>query len=94
MIKGEWVQRDWLTTTGVVQETLRDGQEIVLTVLKGTDGSFDSVILKVQKQNGETRLIYREPLVILERLKGKSTPKVQERNTCMFIQCLLERFHL
>ena len=92
MIKGEWVERDWLTATGVVQETLRDGQEIVLTVLKGTDGSFfDSVILKVQKQNGETRLIYREPLVILERLKGKNTPsKVQERNTHVFIQHLLE----
>ena len=95
MIEGEWVERDWLTATGVVQETLRDGQETILTVLKGSDGSFlDSVILKVQKQNGETQLIYREPLVILVRLKGKNTPsKVQERNTHVFIQCLLERFH-
>ena len=96
MIEGEWVERDWLAATGVVQETLRDGQETILTVLKGTYGSFlDSVILKVQKQNGETQLIYREPLVILERLKGKNTPsEVQERNTHMFIQCLLERFRL
>ena len=96
MIEGEWVERDWLTAMGVVQETLRDGQETILTVLKGTDGSFlDSIILKVQKWNGETRLIYREPLVILERLKGKNTPsKVQERNTHVFIQCLLERFCL
>ena len=54
MIKGEWVEQDWLTATGVVQETLRDGQEIVLTVLKGTDRSFfDSVILKVQKWKGK-----------------------------------------
>ena len=89
MIKGEWVERDWLTAMGVA---LRDGQEIVLTVLKGTDGSFfNSVILKVQKQNGETWLIYRESLVILERLKGKNTPsEVQERNTHVFIQRLLE----
>ena len=87
MIKGEWVEQDWLTAIGVVQETLRDRQEIVLTVLKGTDGSFfDSVISKVQKQNGETRLIYREPLVILERLKGKKTPHQRfkkETLTCL-----------
>ena len=44
MIEGEWVERDWLAAMGVVQETLRDGQETILTVLKGTDGSFlDSV---------------------------------------------------
>ena len=58
--------------TGMVVDALIDGQEIILASFKGTDGSFkDTAILRVQKQNGETCLIYREPWVILEKLRGK-----------------------
>ena len=72
MVKGKWVEKEWLTMTGMVVDALIDGQEIILASFKGTDGFFwDTAILRVQKWNGETCLIYREPWVILEKLKGK-----------------------
>ena len=72
MVKGKWVEKEWLTMTGMVADALIDGQEIILASLKGTVGSFwDAAILRVQKWNGETYLIYREPQVILEKLRGK-----------------------
>ena len=72
MVKGKWVEKEWLTMTGMVADALIDSQEIILASFKGTDGLFwDATILRVQKQNGETCLIYREPRVILEQLRGK-----------------------
>ena len=72
MVKGKWVEKKWLTMTGMVADTLTDGQEIILASFKGTDGLFqDAAILRVQKQNGETCLIYREPQVMLETLRAK-----------------------
>ena len=66
------MEQEWLTITGAVADAITDGQEIVYTSYKGTDGSFkDAEILQVKKWNGETHLIYREPQVILEKLKGK-----------------------
>ena len=72
MVEGKWVEKEWLTITGMVADALTDGQEIILASFKGTDGSFrDAAILRVQKQNGKTCLIYSEPKVILEKLRGK-----------------------
>ena len=62
LVDGREVEQEWLTITGVVADALIDGQEIIYTSYKGTDGSFkDSEILQVKKWNGETCLIYREP---------------------------------
>ena len=62
MIEGKEVEQEWLTITGVAADALTDGQEIIFTSYKGTDGSFrDAEILKVKKWNGGTHLIYREP---------------------------------
>ena len=72
MIEGKEVEQIWLTITGVAADALTYGQEIIFTSYKGTDGSFrDAEILQVKKWNGETCLIYREPQVVLERLRGK-----------------------
>ena len=72
LVDGKEVEQEWLTITGVVADALIDGQEIIYTSYKGTDGSFkDAEILQVKKRDGETRLIYREPRVILEKLRGK-----------------------
>ena len=72
MIGGKWVEKEWLTVTEMAVDILTDGQEIILASFKGTDGSFhNAAILRVQKQNGKTCLIYREPRVILEKLRGK-----------------------
>ena len=66
------MEQEWLTITGVVADALTDDQEIIYTSYKGTDGSFkDAEILQVKKQNAKTHLIYREPQVILEKLRGK-----------------------
>ena len=66
------MEQEWLTITGVVADALTDGQEIIYTSKKGTDGSFkDAEILQVKKLNGETCLAYRELQVILEKLRGK-----------------------
>ena len=71
-IQGEWVEKEWLTITGVVVDALVDGEEIILASFKRSDGLlWDTTILTVQKRSGETCLIYREPLVILEKLRGK-----------------------
>ena len=67
MIEGKEVEQEWLTIRGVVADALTDGQEIIFTSYKGTDGSFRDV----KKWNRETCLIYREPHMILERLRGK-----------------------
>ena len=57
---------------GVVVDALVDGEEIILASFKRSDGSlWDAFILTIQKRSRETRLIYREPLVILEKLRGK-----------------------
>ena len=73
MIEGKEVEQEWLTITGVAADALTDGQEIIFTSYKGTDGSFrDAEILQVKKWNGGTCLIYREPRVILEKLGGKN----------------------
>ena len=62
LVNGREVEQEWLTITGVVADALIDGQEIIYTSYKGTDGSFkDAEILQVKKWNGETCLIYREP---------------------------------
>ena len=61
MIKGEEGEQEWLTITAVVVDALTDGQEIIYTSYKSTDGSFrDAEILQVKKQDGETHLLYRE----------------------------------
>ena len=71
-IQGEWVERKWLTITGVVVDALVEGEEIILASFKRSVGSLqDATILTVQKRSGETCLIYRKPVVILERLRGK-----------------------
>ena len=71
-LQGEWVEKEWLTIMGVVVDVLVDGEEIILASFKRSDGSLrDATILTVQKRSGKTRLIYREPLVILEKLRGK-----------------------
>ena len=68
-IQGEWVEKKWLTIMGVVVDALVEEEEIILASFKRSDGSLpDAAILTIQKRSGETCLIYREPLVILERL--------------------------
>ena len=68
MIEGKEVEQEWLTITGVAADALTDGQEISFTSYKGTDGSFRGVeIIQVEKWNGGTHLIYREPRVILNK---------------------------
>ena len=72
LVEGKEVEQEWLTITGVVADALTDGQEIIYTSYKGTDGSSkDAEILQVKKWNGETHLIYREPRMILEKFRGK-----------------------
>ena len=72
MIEGKEVEQEWLTIIGVAADALTDGQEIIFTSYKGTDGSFRDVeILQVKKWSRGTCLIYREPRVILEKLRGK-----------------------
>ena len=72
MIEGKEMEQEWLTITGVAADALTDDQETIFTSYNGTDGSFRDVeILQVKKWNGETHLIYREPRVILEKLRGK-----------------------
>ena len=57
-IQGEWVEKEWLTITGVVVDTLVEGEEIILASFKRSDGSLrDAAILTVQKRSGETHLI-------------------------------------
>ena len=49
MIEGKEVEQEWLTITGVTADALTDGQEIIFTSYKGTDGSFkDTEILQVK----------------------------------------------
>ena len=63
---------EWLTLTGVVAGALIDSQELVYKAHRGSDGSFKgAAILQVEKRDGETCLIHREPLVVMEKLKGK-----------------------
>ena len=72
MIDGKQIERDWLKVTGMAVDALVDGEEIILAMFRGIDGSLcDSVILRVQKRDGETTLIYWEPLVVLTKLRGK-----------------------
>ena len=71
MTQSRGVDKEWLTITGVVTDTLIDGQEIIYTSYQKSDGSFKgTTILQVKKQSGETRLIHREPQVMLEKLRG------------------------
>ena len=59
MIDGKQIERDWLKVTGMAVDALVDGEEIILAMFRGIDRSLhDSVILRVQKRDGETRLIY------------------------------------
>ena len=59
MIDGKQIERDWLKVTGMEVDALVDGEEIILAMFRGIDGSLhDSVILRVQKKDGETHLIY------------------------------------
>ena len=52
IIRGEEVEQEWLTVTGVVADALTDGQEVIHTWYKKVDGSFqDAEILQVKKQN-------------------------------------------
>ena len=49
MIEGKEVEQEWLTITGVAADALTDGQEIIYTSYKGTDGSFrDAEIFQVK----------------------------------------------
>ena len=50
IIRGEEVEQEWLTVTGVVADALTDGQEVIYTLYKKVDGSFlDAEILQVKK---------------------------------------------
>ena len=81
MAQGNGIEREWLTITGVVADALIDGQEIIYTSYKKSDGSFkEAEILQVRKWNGETQLIYQESRVILERLIGKNLKKWEKQN--------------
>ena len=72
MINGKQIERDWLKVTGMAVDALVDGEEIILAMFRGIDGSLrDSVILGIWKRDGETHLIYQEPLVVLTKLTGK-----------------------
>ena len=63
---------EWLTLTGVAAGALIDGQELVYKAHRGFDGSLKgATILRVEKRDRETRLIHREPLVVMKKLKGK-----------------------
>ena len=49
LVEGNEVEQEWLTITGVVADALIDGQEIIYTSYKGTDGSFkDAEILQLK----------------------------------------------
>ena len=64
---------EWLTLTGVVAGALINGQELVYKAHRGSDGSLKgAAILQVEKRDGETCVIHREPLVVMEKLKGKT----------------------
>ena len=71
----EHIKRGWLTIKGAISRTLVDGEEIVLTVFANTDGQFmQAALVKIQKEDDdETCLVYREPRVILKKLRGKCT---------------------
>ena len=50
IIRGEEVEQEWLTVTGVVADALTNGQEVIYTLYKKVDGSFwDAEILQVKK---------------------------------------------
>ena len=53
-------------------KTLVDGEEVIFNVFACTDGHLEqAALVKIQKQDDdEAHLIYREPLVILEKLGG------------------------
>ena len=48
-IQGKWVEKEWLTITGVVVDALVEGEEIILASFKRSDGLLqDAAILTVQ----------------------------------------------
>ena len=71
----EHIKRGWMTIKGAISRTLVDGEEIVFTVFANTDGQFMlAALVKIQKEDDdEARLVYREPRVILKKLRGKCT---------------------
>ena len=56
----------------MVADALINGQELVYKAHRGSDGSLKgAMILQVEKRDGETHLLHREPLVMMEKLQGK-----------------------
>ena len=66
------LKESWLVTKGEVAKTLVDGEEVIFNVFTCTDGHLkQAALVKIWKQDDdEAHLIYREPLVILEKLGG------------------------
>ena len=68
----EHLKKSWLIIKGEVAKTLVDGEEVIFNVFACTDGLLEqAALVKIQKQDDdEACLIYREPLVILEKFGG------------------------
>ena len=68
----EHLKKSWLVIKGDVVKTLIDGEEVIFNVFACTDGHLkQAALVKIQKEDDdEAHLIYREPLVILEKLGG------------------------
>ena len=68
----EHLKKSWLVIKGEVVKTLVDGEEVIFNALACTDGHLNqAALVKTQKQDDdEACLIYREPLVIIEKLGG------------------------
>ena len=91
----EHIERGWLTIKGAISRTLVDREEIVLTVFTNTDGHFmKAAVVKIRKEeDDEACLVYREPRVILKKLRGKCTTLREFRikdGTYMLFQSLLK----
>ena len=68
----EHPKKSWLIIKGEVVKTLVDGEDVIFNVFACTDGHLkQTALVKIWKQDeDEACLIYREPLVILEKFGG------------------------
>ena len=69
----EHLKKNWLVMKGEVAKTLVDGEEVIFNMFGLTDGHLkQAALVRIQKQDeNEAHLIYREPRVVLRKLRGK-----------------------
>ena len=66
------LNKSWLVIKVEVAKTLVDGEEVIFNMFRWADGHLkQAALVRIQKQGeDEAHLIYREPVVVLEKLGG------------------------